>query len=133
MPKRLANFTNEKIIPLQTETVGYAIELLKYAYEKADVEGKKALIYENTSVVQLRKKLDEKRGEIHLLVGNAKEILNRQTADIKDKSIQALVTAVSSIAHVSEILRRQITGRIIDPAKLQAHLNEVTRLTKNLL
>jgi hypothetical protein len=128
MPQRLAHFKSEKIIPLQTETVGYATELLKYAYERIDVEGKKSLIYENTSSVH--KKLEEKSEEILKLVNAAKEILHNQTDDIKDKSIQALVTSVSAIAHVSEIIRRQLTGRIVDPEKLQAHLSEVTRLTK---
>jgi len=128
MPQRLSHFRSEKIIPLQTETVGYATELLKYAYERIDVEGKKSLIYENTSSVH--KKLEEKSEDILKLVNAAKEILHHQTEDIKDKSIQALVTSVSAIAHVSEIIRRQLTGRIVDAEKLQAHLSEVTRLTK---
>jgi hypothetical protein len=128
MPQRLSNFKAVKITPLHADTVGYATELLKFAYEKIDVDGKKALIYENTSVVQ--KKLEEKSGNIVKLVNGAKEILHRQTEDIKDKSIQALVTSVSAIAHVTEIIRRQLTGKIVDPEKLQAHLNEVTRLTK---
>jgi len=128
MPNRLVNFTSDKIIPLQTETVHYAIELLQYAYEKVDVEGKKALMYENT--VTVHKKLEDKKDEIIELVKLAKNILQTQTADIKDKSIQALVTSVSAIAHVSEIIRRQLTGKVIDPEKLHAHLKEVTRLTK---
>jgi len=128
MPNRLVNFTSEKIIPLRVETVGYATEILKYAYERVDVEGKKALVFENTSVIQ--KKLEDKRGEILELAGTAKEILQRQTADIKDKSIQALVTSVSAIAHVSEIISRQLTGRVLDSEKLHAHLKEVTNLTK---
>jgi hypothetical protein len=128
VPGRLVHFGSEKVIPMQLETVGYAVELLQFAYEKMDVEGKKALIYENTSAAQ--KLLEEKRGDILKMVNGAKIILNQQTEDIKDKSIQALVLSVSAIAHVSEIIRRQLMGKVIDPEKLQAHLNQVTRLTK---
>jgi len=128
VPLRFANFRAEKLDPLQTETVGYANEILKYAYDTIDVEGKKSLIYENASTIQNR--IDEKREDIKKLVGPAKEILERQTADIKDLSVKALVTSVSVIAHVSEIIRRQMIGRVIEPAKLHLHLNEITRLTK---
>jgi len=128
VPQRLANFRTEKLDPLQTETVGYANEILQYAYDTIDVEGKKSLIYENAATLQ--HSLDEKREDIRKLVAPAKEILERQTADIKDKSVKALVTSVSVIAHVSEIIRRQMIGRVIEPAKLHLHLNEITRLTK---
>jgi len=40
------------------------------------------------------------------------------------------VTSVAAIAHVSEIISRQLTGRVLDSEKLHAHLTEVTNLTK---
>jgi len=128
VPQRLVNFKNEKLEPLKTETVGYTTELLKYAYETIDVEGKKHLVYEHANVIQ--KKLEEKRDDVFRLVNPAKEILQKQTEDIKDLSIRALVTTVSAVAHVSEILRRQLIGRVITEDKYYAHLNEITRLTK---
>jgi len=128
VPQRLVNFKNEKLEPLKTETVGYTTELLKYAYETIDVEGKKLLVFEHANVFQ--KKLEEKREDVFRLVNPAKEILQKQTADIKDLSIKALVTTVAAVAHVSEILRRQLIGRVITEDKYYAHLNEVTRLTK---
>jgi len=127
VPQRLA----DKLVPLQEETVGYVTEMLKFAYESVDVEGRKSLIYENAAVVH--RKLDEKREDIVKLVSPAKEILERHTADIKDKSVKALVMTVAAITHVAEILRRQLVGTVIDPAKLHDHLNQVTKMTKNAI
>jgi len=115
----------EKLTPLQSETVAYAVAVLRHAYEKVNIEEKKTMLYENAALVQ--KYLDDKTTKLFI---PAKEILERQTADIKDITMKGLVTAVSSIAHVSEILRRQFLGRVIDQDKLHAHLEEVTRLTK---
>jgi len=124
VPQRLA----DKFIPLQTETVGYANEMLKFAYDRVDVEGKKTLLYENA--VALHNRFDDKRSDIIRMVTPAIEILERQTADIKDLSVKAMVTALSTITHVAEILRRQLTGTIIDPSKLHEHLSQVTEATK---
>jgi hypothetical protein len=127
VPYRLA----EKFVPLQMETVGYATEILKYAYETVDVEGKKVIFYENAVAVQ--KKFEEKKDDILRMVTPAKEILERQTADIKDKSIKAYVTAVSAITHVSEIIRQQLAGTVLDPSKVHDHLSEVINLTKSAI
>jgi len=127
VPQRLA----EKLIPLQTETIGYATEILKYSYEMVDVDGKKILLYENAVAVQ--KRFDEKKDDIIRMVTPAIEILERQTADIKDISVKAIVTALSAITHVTEILRRQLVGTVIDPSILHEHLTEVTNLTKSAI
>jgi len=124
VPYRLA----EKLVPMQMETVGYATEILKYSYDRIDVEGKKAILYENAVAVQ--KKFEEKKDDILRMVTPAIEILERQTADIKDKSVKAYVTAVATITHVSDILRQQFAGTALDPSKIHEHLTEVIDLTK---
>lgn len=128
VPRRITTLAYEKLTPLQSDTVAYAVALLRNAYEKVNIEEKKTMLYENAALVH--KYLDDKKEEATKLFTPAKEILEQQTADIKDKTMKGLVTAVSSIAHVSEILRRQLIGRVIDQDKLHAHLEEVTRLTK---
>jgi hypothetical protein len=128
VPRRITTLAYEKITPLQSDTVAYTVAVLRHAYDKVNFEEKKTMLYENAALVH--KYLDDKKDEASKLFTPAKEILERQTADIKDKTMKGLVTAVSSIAHVSEILRRQLIGRVIDQEKLHAHLEEVTRLTK---
>jgi hypothetical protein len=128
VPRRITTLAYEKITPLQSETVAYAVAVLRHAYEKVNIEEKKTMLYENAALVS--QYLDDKKEVVSKLFTPAKEILERQTADIKDLTMKGLVTTVSSIAHVSEILRRQLIGRVIDQDKLHAHLEEVTRLTK---
>jgi len=128
VPRRITTLAYEKLTPLQSDTVAYTVAVLRYAYDKVNIEEKKTILIENAALVH--KYLDDKKGEATKLFIPAKEILERQTADIKDITMKGLVTAVSSIAHVSEILRRQLIGRVLDQDKLHAHLEEVTRLTK---
>jgi len=125
VPRRVAD---KILIPLSSETLGYVNEMLKFAYDRVDVDGKKTLLYENA--VSLQNRFDDKRSDIIRMVTPAIEILERQTADIKDLSVKAMVTALSAITHVAEILRRQLTGTIIDPSKLHEHLSQVTEATK---
>jgi len=118
------NFTS----PQQTAAMTYVISLIQYATKYVDLDGKTKLLKENAAIVQTY--IDEKREEAVKLVNPAKEIIEQQTSDIKDLSVKAIVTVVSSVAHLTEILRRQIIDRVPDISKFHVHLAEVTRRTK---
>jgi len=74
---------------------------------------------------------EEKREEAtNKLFIPAKEIIEQQTADIKEQGTKAVVHVVASIAHVTEVVRRLVAKKVPSVTKLQAHLREITARTK---
>jgi len=88
-------------------------------------------IYDNA--VSVHNYLDEKKDTVSGLIQPAREILEKQTEDIKDKSVKALVTAVTAISHVTELVKKHLLGRIPNSEYIHHHLYQVTRRTKDLI
>jgi len=113
----------------QIDSMSYVVDLIQYAAEYIDLDGKTKVFKENATNVQHY--FEEKRDEAtHKLVIPAKEIIEQQTADIKEQGIKAVVTVVATIAHATEVVRRQVTNKVTSVAKLQVHLKEITARTK---
>jgi len=89
------------------------------------------VLYENA--VSVHNYLDEKKDTVTELIQPAREILEKHTEDIKDKSVKALVTSLTAISHVTELVKRQLLGRIPDSEYIHYHLEQVTRRTKDLI
>jgi len=128
VPKRLVALASEKLTPQQTEILTYIVSILKHTINAVNLDETAKLLYENAASVQSY--LDEKKENVVRLVQPAKEIIEQQTADIKDLSVKTLVTIVSTVSHVTEIIRKQFLGRVLNMETLHEHLAEVIRRTK---
>jgi hypothetical protein len=129
VPKRIAALASEKLIPQQMENLNYMITLLRDV--AINWEDTTKVLYENA--VSVHNYLDEKKDTVTELIQPAREILEKQTEDIKDKSVKALVTALTAISHVTELVKRQLLGRIPNSEYIHYHLEQVTQRTKDLI
>jgi len=112
----------------QIDSMAYVVDLIQYAADYIDLEGKTKVFKENASQVQ--NYLGEKREEASKLMTPAREIIEQQTADIKEHGIKAVVTVVSSIAHATEVVRRQLANTVPAVSALQERLKDITVRTK---
>jgi peptidyl-tRNA hydrolase len=136
--KRLHNVAMSKLqnINLRTqaqiESLTHVVNLIQYAADYIDLDGKTKTIKDNVSHVH--NYIEEKKEEANArYVNPAREIIEQQTADIKEQGIRSVVAVVSTIAHLTEVIRRQIANNVPNLTKLQAHLREITSRTKEAI
>jgi len=112
----------------QIDAMAHVVDLIQYAAEYIDLDGK------TKALKEVKQYFDEKKEEATMkFVIPAKEIIEQQTADIKEHSIKVVVTVVASIAHVTEVLRINITKKVPAVAKLQENLRIITARTKEAI
>jgi len=113
--------------PSQVNTMGYVVDLIQYAADYIDYDSKKQSLKEAAG--SFHNYIDEKKR----LVSPAKEIIDKQTSEIKETAVKSVVAIVSTIAHATEVIRRQIIGQVPDVSQLQANLAEKTKQTKEAI
>jgi len=112
----------------QIDAMAHVVDLIQYAADYIDIDGKTKVIKE------AKQYLEGKKEEATMkFVIPAKEIIEQQTADIKEHSIKVVVTVVASIAHVTEVLRINITKKVPAVTKLQENLRIITARTKEAI
>eukprot|EP01125_Pyxidicula_operculata_P000482 TRINITY_DN10507_c0_g1_i1.p1 TRINITY_DN10507_c0_g1~~TRINITY_DN10507_c0_g1_i1.p1 ORF type:complete len:438 (-),score=130.59 TRINITY_DN10507_c0_g1_i1:29-1288(-) len=92
--------------PSEIQAMAYVVDLVQYAAEYIDVEAKTTLFKEKTS--NLHKIWEEKQAEVKKAIIPTKEIIEKHTSDIKEKSTQAVVAIVSSVTHAAEVVKLQL-------------------------
>lgn len=130
----------------------HVVDLIQYAAQYIDVEGQKARIASVVEATQgkineakekaaeaketVQAKAHQIQESVAEKVQPVKALVEAQTADLKDKSVQQVVAVVASIAQVSEVLRRRVADSgIVHTAEqrreqLQARLHELVDSTK---
>jgi len=133
--KRLQNVALSKLQNInfrtqaQIESLTYVVDLIQYAADYIDLDGKTKTIKDNVSNVHNFIEVKKEEANTKFVIP-AREIIEQQTADIKDMGIRSVVAVVSTIAHVTEVIRRQIENKVPNLSKLQDHLREITNRTK---
>jgi hypothetical protein len=123
VPKRIKVATLSKIRtidlanPLQTESLGYVVDLVQYAADYIDIEQKKQVLHNTTDNVL------ESIGTLNTnYVLPIKEILDKHTEDVKVVGIKTVVGIVAAIAQAIEVVRRQLLRRLGSREQLQEEL-----------
>jgi hypothetical protein len=112
----------------QIDAMAHVVDLIQYAADYIDIDGK------TKALMEAKQYFEGKKEEATMkFVIPAKEIIEQQTADIKEHSIKVVVTVVATIAHVTEVLRINITKKVPAVAKLQENLRIITARTKEAI
>jgi len=116
--------------PIHTDAMAHVVDLIQTAADYIDVD-KKAESIKNAEKylhdIYEQRKTD---AQLHVLAP-AKEILEKNTSDIKDFSTKCAVTVVSAFAHANEVVRCQLTGKVPTIEELHKNLTDITIQTKN--
>jgi len=114
--------------PSQTNAMGYVVDLIQYTADYIDIDQKRQALKGVGD--NLQQFFEEKKEQTAKFVSPAREIIEKQTADIEEQSVKAVVSIVSSIAHTTEVVRRQFAGQLPDYNQLQSNLAQITARAK---
>lgn len=150
VPKRLVNLAQQKYPQLhlteeQLQSFAFLVDLIQYAVDTIDSQGRQVINKANNAVVDGKQKVESKLSDLSSAIREKSNSVNTNyvspikvaieegLAEIQNSDLKTYAGVMATIAHASELAKRQLYMKLGDPQNLLNELKNYLDSSKKMI